>query len=296
MIRAWALGGLLWWTAGTLPLAGILPNWNAWRSSLPGLGLGVAFAALFARGRAWPVLLLLAVRAGALLLASPAPALVSSQGPPTTSHLSFVRLVRLQRTLEATRTVLLHEARPARGGLVRYWNYPWMSEFAFAGPAAIQVWLGDPTAQWGPFGGATGFQDTTTPVIAFNPDSIRLAVRIHPEAQRLLLLAHQAMRAGRLVEADAQLARALAIQTVPSVRLRAVVLANRSAVRLSLGDLRGADSLHRAGIDAIPSIEWLREERTLALALGDTVRARRAMMVSRQIEGRTPGTGGAPAR
>src|SRR5262249_49917808 len=34
-------GALAWWLVGTAPLAFLLPDWNSWRTTLPGLWLGL---------------------------------------------------------------------------------------------------------------------------------------------------------------------------------------------------------------------------------------------------------------
>src|SRR5439155_1699279 len=39
------LGGIAWFALGTLPLAWIWPDWNAWRNVTPSLGLGAALTA-----------------------------------------------------------------------------------------------------------------------------------------------------------------------------------------------------------------------------------------------------------
>jgi hypothetical protein len=272
----WALGGIAWWVAGTLSLAGLGSDWNAWRSCLPSLGLGVAFGSVFTRSGAWPVALFLAVRVGVLLLAPPAPAGVSPDVPATASHMSFIRFVRLQRTAEAVRHLLDEMPRPPRGVTIRYWNYPRLTEMAFAGPHAVQVWLGDSTARWEPFGEAAGLRDTSAIVVAFDPGGERLAVRLDPDAQRFLLRADDASRVGDLAAADRWLERVLVAQHDPPPRLRALVLRSRFVAHLQMGSYRTADSLHHAGSGIISDDDWRVDERAIALALRDTARALRA--------------------
>lgn len=271
--RGLVAGGLAWWLAGSLPLAGV-PDWNAWRSSLPGLGLGLALGVLVARRRPWAAASFLAVRTAALLLATPAPAGVSSEPPPSRSQLSYPRLVRLQRTLHSTRLALSAPPGLARGARVRYWSFPRLTEVGFGGPAALRVWFDDPTLAWESFGGGAGFADLDAVVVAYDPASPRLAVRLSPEAQRALRDADAAVAAGDLAAGDAHLARALALQREPVGRLSAVVYGNRATLQLRLGSPARADSLHRLGFGLVPEPEWRRTEVAVALALADTARAR----------------------
>jgi hypothetical protein len=168
---------------------------------------------------------------------------------------------------------------------------PELCEFGFADSRAVQVWLGDSTARWAPFGGDAGFRDLRSPVIAFNPGLEPLAVWIAPQSQRLLARADVAAREERLDEADALLSAALAAQRPPAGRLSAVVLGNRATLSLRRGDFRLADSLHHASRKFVPRAEWLQTEQAIAIALGDSARARRASVTAAAGEVATRGAG-----
>lgn len=282
-LQSWALVGLVFWVAATIPLAGVLPNWNAWRSCVPGLGIGVAIAGLLSAAPGSVATAFLILRAVVLLMAPLAPRLVTVTPPPSASDLSFVRLARLQRTLIGVRAALEelpHADRPLR---VRYWDFPLLGEYAFAGPRALQVWREDSTALWLPFGESTGFRDTTSRVLVFDLDSPRGVVWLRPEAQDLLRRADEAAAGGDARRADDLLARIPAAQPEAPRRLTAVVLGNRATLALRLGEVERADSLHRSGEGFVPAREWLQTEIAVALARGDTLRAVRALRAGRSL-------------
>jgi hypothetical protein len=72
--------------------------------------------------------------------------------------MSFVRLARLQRTVDGARRALTTRFPTLRKGAeIRYWSMPLLSKSASRREAA-RVWYGDSTITWGKFGGMEGIK------------------------------------------------------------------------------------------------------------------------------------------
>ena len=267
------VAGLVWFAAGLLPLLWVWPDWNGWRTTMPGLGLAVAVTGLL--GLAWAPLAaaFVALRLAALLVAPAAPATVATVAPASVSQFSFPRLARLQRTVESTRRALRVGApRLPRGATVRYWGLPQLTEFGFETALAARVWYGDSTLAWGALGGASGVRADA--VIEFVRDQPWPARVVEPHAMRLLADALEARQSGRAATAESLMARAMEAQPGPGGPFRASVLQNRSRLAHDRGDRARADSLNRICLDINPDYAdaWALEA-ILALERGDRATA-----------------------
>jgi len=159
-----ALTGIAWFALGVLPLALLLPDWNAWRAWTPAIGFAVAVPALLGAASPWLAAVWVSMRLAALLVAPGVPPLVTREPPPNGSHVSFAQMVRLQTIVLESRTVLLRDVpHLAPHDHVCYWEMPRLAEFAYQGSKAIQVWYGDSTLSWTAFGGQRGL---TAPLAA----------------------------------------------------------------------------------------------------------------------------------
>src|SRR5439155_11578 len=93
-----------WFALGTLPLAWIWPDWNAWRNVTPSLGLGAALTAALGAASPWLAGGLVVLRAAAVLAAPGAPQAAEIRVPQAITHVSweppgrgFLRPVRVPR-------------------------------------------------------------------------------------------------------------------------------------------------------------------------------------------------------
>lgn len=233
------LGGLAWFVAAVAPLALLLPDWNAWRTTVAALGLAVALGGWLAL--AWRPLVgaLVALRLAALLLAQPAPAVVTDRPPPGASSFSFARITRLQRIVESTRRTLRAEVPDLpRDGVVRYGELPRLAEVGFNGANALRAWYRDTTLTWRGFGGHEGVHERTDALLEYEPDRPWPAVLIESEAYRLYRLAYDAGLAGRLESADSLLTAARGAQRHEAIRFYALVDSSRRLIaqrRASVG-------------------------------------------------------------
>ncbi len=241
------LGGLAWFVAGSLPLA-VVPPWNAWRTALPALGLGVAGTA--AAGALHPALAVgfAAVRGAGLLLAAPAPALVATEPPDAASQISFTRLVRLQHAVAAAEEALLarYPTLP-RGADVRYWSLPRMTELGFLGETAPRVWYADASLRWQGFGGDRGFERRAPDaLVQFSPEhpAAEFAVVIEPEALRYYAGARRAFLEEQNALADSLFAIAYREQPRPAPLFYANVARDQARLAYNRGDFAAADSLN----------------------------------------------------
>lgn len=188
---------------GSLPLAWLLPDWNAWRAWIPTLALMVALVLACAAATPWLAVGLTGMRLALMLLATPGPATVSPDVPETASDMSFVRIVRLQRIVESARRSLL-AAYPTlpHGAAVRYWELPRLAEVGFLDRTALQVWYGDTTLVWSKFGGVANIDQPVDALLEFTESQAVPGYVLEPEAVRLYLAAWRAQFARRLNEAD----------------------------------------------------------------------------------------------
>jgi hypothetical protein len=268
------IGGGVWFLASSAPLALLLPDWNSWRTTIPSLGLGFAFAGWLGLVGQPLVAVLVGTRLVLLLVAPPAPAVVTDRPPESGSSFSFVRLVRLQRTVESTRRAL-RACAVARGDTVFYWALPRMAEVGFAGSSALRVWTGDTTLAWASFG--SGPKVTPAVVVEYELGRPWPATRLAPEAVAAYFTGMARNSAGDLAAADSLMREAGRLQPGnlafhDEVRLKAANIALRR------GDAARAESLIglSAGVAGSSSNYWATACQ-IALVRGDVERARDAV-------------------
>ena len=273
------LGGLVWFVAGVVPLVFVLPDWNAWRTTVASLGL--AFALTGWLGLAEPALagMLVMFRLVVLLLAVPAPAVVENAVPGTASSFSLARIVRLQRIVESTRRALMAGAPTLpRGGIVRYWQMPLLAEVGFNGNRAPQVWYRDSTLTLRFYGGDAGMRERSDAVVEIEAKRPWPAVLIRPEAMRCYREAFRANTEGRTRAADSLLAAAWEAQPEDAPRFFSNLAQNRAQLAWKMNEYARADSLNRLSfqLSGESAPYWATAAR-LALLQGDLALARSAV-------------------
>lgn len=231
---------------GALPLARLLPDWNAWRAFVPSVFLGVAIGAWLAIASPALVAGFVVLRVVALLLAPQAARLVAVYAPATTSDLSFVRIARLQRIVSPSRDVILARyPRLPAGTIVRYQNVPRMANVGFHGESAVQVWYADTTLRFEPFGGREGYRWASDAVLSYMPMREPICEIEDAAIRSAYGRALDAMDHERLDEADSLLTVAERLQTPPPFSLLGWIMHNRAIVELRRGHVARADTLNR---------------------------------------------------
>jgi hypothetical protein len=283
------LVGLVWFVLGTLPLAALLPDWNAWRDSVPGLGFGVATIMLLSLIAPWLGGAFAALRLVALLCAAPAAGMVSAYPPVTTSDMSFVRLTRLQRIADATRISLQRDAAglPAHGQ-VRFISIPRMAEVAFQGPDAIRVWYRDSTLTYAPIGGLAGLTSTAGTVVAYdNGDTAWRVVVLAPRAVDLLGRGIATLNTKRWGEASELLLASRAAQSRYSGVFESMVSANLARAAYYEGQIARADSLNQvAGRLGGADTNFWALQSAIAFTNGNRMEAEQAALKSLALDPR----------
>ena len=283
------LVGAGWFVLGTLPLAALLPDWNAWRDSVPSLGFGVAAMMLLGLISPWLGGAFAAIRLVALLAAAPAPSMVTAYPPITTSDMSFVRLTRLQRIADATRIALEGDvARLPAHGEVRFISMPRMAEVAFQGPNAIRVWFRDSTLTYSPIGGLAGLQNTAGTVVAYDTgDTSWRAVVLAPKAVTLLGRGIATLNAQRWGEASELLLESRAAQPRYSGVFESMVSANLARAAYFQGQIPRADSLNRvAGRLGGADTNFWALQSAIAFTKGDMLEAEQDALKSLALDSR----------
>ena len=251
--------GAIWFVAGSLPLAVLLPDWNAWRDSVPGLGFGLFVIGGLALASPWLAVAFAWLRLVALILAAPAPSGVTALPPATASDMSFVRIVRLQRVADATRRSLevrYPSLRPRAD--VRFRAAPRMSEVAFQGPRALRVWYGDSSLTWSGFGRVSGFRHLPDAVLEYDTNRNWRTVVLEPEAVRLLGLGVAALDSGRVDVGDSLLEASRRAQPRIASQFEGDIAQNEARGEFGRGNLVRADSLNQVYLDWVGrSAEWL---------------------------------------
>lgn len=195
--------GLAVFLLGSLPLAWLLPDWNAWRAWIPMLALVMTVTLACAAASPWLALGFTALRLALMLVATPGPTTVAPLVPETDSDMSFVRLVRLQRIVESARRSM-RAAFPALppGAAVRYWDLPRFAEVAFLGRSALCVWYHDTTLVWSKFGGVANIDQPITAMVEFMDSQPLPGRALEPAAVRLYLAGWRAQVARDWEAAD----------------------------------------------------------------------------------------------
>jgi hypothetical protein len=289
-VAAWLppiVGGAVWAAVGIALLAFVLPDWNGWRVWVPSIGFGVA-ATLALGAAARPLAAgFVALRLVALLLAPPAPAVVTTEVPRTTSNFSFTRLSRLQLTVESTRRAL-RRAFPSlpRGAAVRFWTAPRGVQLGFQDSLATQLWYRDTTLTWASFGGNEGMDRRVDVLLEFLKDERWPATVIEPAALAPFREAWLALDAHQLDRADSLLAIAERERRVGRGGFLASVALNRAIIAGSRQRIAVAESLVHRSLELNPQMEgaWLFAAR-LALARGDRDAAVEAVVRCLAIDG-----------
>ena len=270
---------------GSLPLAVLLPDWNAWRAWMPALALGVSWGALLACASPRLAGAFVALRLIALLIAPSAPAVVTRVPLPTASHMSFARLVRLQRTVESARKALVasHPTLPA-GATVLYWQIPRLAEVAFQEQTAARTWYRDSTLTWDSFGGAAGFARHPNAVVDFVMEEKEPAQLVPPRALAHFARGIATLQRQDLAGADAEFESTLVTSAGRAGALQAAVYNNRARIQAAFGNLDRADSFNRVGLSVNPiQPEPWGLAAKIALARGDRaaamVAARHALVI-----------------
>jgi hypothetical protein len=241
------LGGLAWFAVGVVPLAFVLPDWNAWRTTVASLGLAFALTGWLALVSPSLAGMLVALRLAALLLARPAPADVTSEPLPTASSFSLARITRLQRTVESTRTALLGRyPHLGPGAIVRYWNMPRLAEVGFAGSRAPRVWYDDSTLVWTHFGGEGGLTAPRAALVEYDSGRPWPATVIEPQAVTLYVSACNHVFAGSWQAADSLLGKARAVQPGEDLIFFGLVALVQAQVAWKTEKYARADSLLQA--------------------------------------------------
>lgn len=277
--------GLAWFALGVTPLGALLPDWNAWRATLPVLGLVIAATVFLAAVHPGLALGFAALRLAALLAAPVAPATVEMAPPHTVSDFSLPRLVRLQRIVDAARRALeaRHVTLPVRG-VVRYWSMPQLAEVGFHGPDAVRVWYADSTLAWAQVGGLAGLHQQRDALVEFDNLRASLATALDPGAVQLYVQALDAALARRFLEADSLLLAAEDAQVPRSGPFLVSIAHNRALIAMAHGDVERADSLNRIDIElAGESPGNLTVEAWVAFRRNQMDAGRRALMRALKI-------------
>jgi len=239
--------GLLFFVVASLPLPLLLPDWNSWRGTVPALGLGVGLVALAGLASPWLAGAFAALRLVALLLAPTAPITVSRSAPPTASHMSFVRLTRLQRTVHGARQALTRRYPTLRKGAeIRYWSMPLLCEIGFQDARAARVWYRDSTITWGKFGGMEGMKHDFDAVVEFEANDPMIAVIVDPRALGIFREGLDVFRSKDYARADSIFIEAEKAQPPGANQFIASVARNRAAVAFNRAQYALADSLTEA--------------------------------------------------
>ena len=270
--------GLAWFMLGVTPLAA-LPDWNAWRASIPALAFAAAATVFLSAAHPALAFGFAALRLFALVIAPPAPMKVEKLPPFTTSHFSFPSLTRLQRVVDETRRVMVarHDTLPSHA-VVRYWSIPNISEVAFHGSDALRVWYRDSTLVWDRFAGLAGIRTPPAALVEFDCMRPPLAAVVDHEAMRLFIEAAQHQLAGRLDIADMLYLAASRAEPRKVCPFQAAMARNRAVIAISYGKLALADSLNRVDLELMGEgpATWT-ATAGIAFARGDSAAGRRAL-------------------
>ncbi len=261
----------VWFALGLLPLAALLPDWNAWRAWTPTLGFAFGTTALLGLVSPWFGVGWIALKLTALLMSPTASVAVSNLPPTSASHDSFAQLSRLQSlALASRRVLLLGNPTLTRGATVCLIRAPFLTEYGFQGESAIRVWYRDSTLRWGRLGDEDGLERPFAAGIEFLPAETEVAMPVDPRALRHFQLGLQAIVQSRLGAADSLLMIAERAQGRRKGTFLGATIYKRARLALLRENLVAADSLVRVaealGID--PEDHWAFEAQ-LALRRRD---------------------------
>jgi hypothetical protein len=267
-----------WFVLGVLPLAALLPEWDAWRAWVPTFGFAVATIALLGLVSPWLAGGWIALKLAALLLAPTAPIAVSRVPSESGSHESFAQITRLQRLVAGTRRALLaHDPTLPRGATVCFVQIPRLAEYAFQGADALRVWYRDPTLGWDKFGGASGLKRRFGAGLEYLPDDPAVALPLELSAIVYYQRGLSAILDKQPRLADSLLVLAERNQPTRRGKFLGTTIYNRARLALKRDDLAAADSLYRVAESIGLEVEdhWA-FAAYVALARGDRVAALKA--------------------
>lgn len=219
--RALGAWGVAWFLAASATLVPIFPIWAPNRSGFGSLGFGAFAAAITAA--AHPAFLggLVAIRLAAFAVSPGPPPEIMGKAPDEGAFMDFERLVRLQRLMRETRVMLkTHFPTLPPGAQVGQHYLPRMSEYAFGGSKALQVWYRDSTLRWVRYADFVAHPATPLAVIAeFQPKGHPQVAPVNPAAMRWFLAGLDSMNHRNWDFGLRALANAESIQTDTSARV-----------------------------------------------------------------------------
>jgi hypothetical protein len=202
LLPAIAWGGA-WFLAATAALTQVFPAWAPYRAIYGGIGLGAAMVILCGNGHALALAGLVALRLATFAISPGPPARVTAAATEHGAAFDFERLVRLERLVRDVRVALRTHAPSLPHGARVGWRYlPRLSEYAFIGDKALQVWYRDTTLRW-----ITAAEITAHPerplatIVEFEPDRAMQAVIVEPEAWRRCMEAANLSKVGQFAAA-----------------------------------------------------------------------------------------------
>ena len=277
--RAPILAALAWFALGLVAVSLLLPDWNAWRTALPGLWLGVVTAGFLGALRPSLAVALLVVRLASLAIATPEPATLVGRMPVSPSTRSFQHVTRFQRAADGVRRELLgrYPTLP-RGTSVRYWSRPRGTAISLVGSKAIDVWYGDSTLTWDWVWSNDDILPGDNPVLGFDHNSDRVAILLEPAALAAAREGNVAMRAGRWAAADSLFEIAVRAQSRnPCHQFISWLLKCQTIGALRFEQYARAESLNTLYYGHVGDTgDWYGFDAVFALHRGDPSRAARS--------------------
>ena len=250
-----AVGGMLWTAVATAPLVTVYPVWSPQRVAFNSIGLGFALGGTL--GAAHPALLgaLVALRLTLFALSPGPPAGVSMVPAESGAFVDFEQLVRLQRLMAETRTLLSsHFGRLPHGAAVVQHNLPRVTFYAFSGDRALQVWYRDTTLRWVSFDAfrREPGQNVAT-IVEWQPTGTPQVATVAPYAMRALVRASDFIARRQWTLALAELGRADSLQSDSTAGVFLGTVASKRALGLvSMGLYADAERSAIAGLRRWP--------------------------------------------
>lgn len=280
------LGGVLWWILGVAPLALIVAGWNDWRTTLPGLWLGLSIIGFLGLVHPWFAGGFVLVRVIALLACPVAKPEVTYDAPTTTSTIAYRIVARQQRVVESTRRRLVERyPRLPPGATIGYWNRVSMVEIAFYEQQAPRVWYDDSTLTWRWLWARGVLEADVDAAIGFNVGTRDPAVIFDPRALKLAQLATRAYADSGLPQGDSLAAEALGNQPEPFKGLSLWVAQLQAKSALYQGQLDRADSINRIAVARWgETAESYALSAALALQAGDRTLAARYVQLGLALD------------
>jgi hypothetical protein len=205
--------------------------------------------------------------------------------------MSFVRVARLQRTAEATRSALLtrHPTLP-HGAVIAYWSRLAVTEIALIPPKAPRVWYGDSTITWEWLWRPGGVDARHDAVLSFDPQTAKPAVVIEPATMALVQAAIHAADRGQARVSDSLLVASMRAQAAhPSGQHAVWVLRNRARIAYQAGVYDVAQQMNQAGYDMIgPTPEYFGMAALIAVRKGQLAVARQMAQQALALEPGNP--------